>query len=264
MKHQRQHQLKQQSHKLRHTWLVLPILLNLIGCSQVNFYKNGEQTKPPVTFGSDENGESSSPSTAPLSMNGTKVTYPSYANVANVPYQYARTQIFVNPQLDNQTCTVVAQTDLLESGLCTELPDLCESYTITTVHRTSDFTCHQAFRAIEILNRQSSKTCQPQSQALSNQELEQINNPNIYETINEPTTDSTTTESLTYAVPINLIDHPETDGATPDPKTVLPILSTIAIDSSCNCTYNSSGSTTVIYKYPALEAHCHSHFNTVW
>jgi hypothetical protein len=207
-----------------------------LGCSKIDFSgKHSTSLASEIMPGQDTHIQTSQISTS--------ISYPSYAKVSQLPLQHEQTEIFVNTQADQQTCLITAFVSPIEANLCNEVPDLCWTHQIATVSKTSDYTCHQAYRAEGLLYARLGTACTPITQMLSPTELAQINDPQQ------------------YAILTSNIDN---SGLMPDPATTLPTLNSISLDKYCRCSYTSSDQLGFQYSYPALESHCDAHFNDVY
>jgi hypothetical protein len=189
------------------------------------------------------------------------VAYPSYAKVNNSPLQYIETELFVNTQNDKKTCLIqsISKPEGANEQLCVDIPDLCWSNSVASVSKETDFTCAQAYRALEISKVQPDQQCNEKIDLLSEKEKEQVYTPDVY-TISLSSSDASL---LLNPAEANLNAIIQTQ------LTNLPQLTNIKLDSACRCHYtfeNSSidatgGMTSGIkYEYPSLPEHCHSHF----
>lgn len=231
------------SNKSRFLLFIVFSIIAGVGCSQVNFSQSKHIDQSSFAQTPVPNA---TPTLTPLPSvipSTTSVAYPSYAKIANAPYQYAQTEILINPQDDKITCEITAFMGPLEINLCFDVPDLCWTTPIATVNKTLDYTCAQAIRGEEILASRNDTACVATTQPLTAAELSQINDPQIYKVVS---------------------DSVDPSGAVPKPESVLPVLNTIMLDTSCRCHYASEDTPGFFYKYPALEAHCHSHFSDVY
>lgn len=203
---------------------LIMILLTLfsVGCSQVTFE---------TTTASNAPNSQSTPSAMPQAETTAqrKISYPTSSIVTNSPFLGVQSVMSMIADLDKKSCTIKVSMSLMQDPTCYELPEFCEEKNTETL-TNNDFTCEQTLRARAILASRQEESCRASNQALSAQEIQQINNPNA------------------YLLPNKL-------------AVLLPNLKSIALDETCNCTYGTQDNPSFAqYKLPALPEHCLAHF----
>jgi len=194
---------------------------------------------------------------APLQQ---KVTFPAYARLTHAPILNEETELFVSTQSDQTTCLVQSVSKLMSPNeqLCLEIPDLCWSEKIALLSKAEDYTCSQAYKALEVLNKQPDQKCIEKIEDLTLDEINLfLNNPEIY-TIDLSSSNSNLLVNLSESNLEPLILNKSTN---------LPAVSKIKLDRSCRCNYifgDQKDTITQYYEYPALFEHCRAHFSDTY
>ena len=240
----------------------LLVLLTTIGCSDNSFSSQSSKitasetpletatpSPTPTPTPSPENppAEEPPPIVPPGVPESQVLTYPTFFKVQGYPIQYLQTEFTIKTLDDGLSCILRGETQPQSQVgglfLCLDSPELCWTTDVATVTRTTDFTCGRAYRAVEVFQGRGGSDCPVSVQALSDLELTQINDPNIY----KMKTGST-----------------DPNGLNLDPATTLPTLKSIKLSASCRCDYSSLDAPNFKYDLPALEEHCRAHFPEIY
>lgn len=202
--------------------------LFLTACSQVNF-----SGKTPDTSRAEDSGVQTDLPTDPPSQKIT-VEYPFEFKIVNYPLMYTASTVKV--QADDQSCSLVSQTEPTEKGLCDFDPafsDFCFTTNLRALSLAEDFTCKMLRKADQV--KLEKGVCEARSIPLDSADLADLEQGTKYEILSQ---------SLQ-------VDLPQEDI-----QVGLPPLSQISLNSECECAYDGFQDS----RWPALEAHCKKHF----
>lgn len=240
--------------------LMMSLLVVATACSKVSFVKPAVKTQASDTGTNQEDPGQQPPLPSPLPpppFGKVVVNYPEFKisdSFSGIAYQI---KVVVSP--DRQACELRAISSTFDFE---ELLDKILSEQSLKIMTLSNYSCWQAVRAEQIRVATASGSCTSSEQDLSAQELAEMNDPAKFSIEQDP--DFKLADSGMSPEELQVLNS-GLSGFFGDPEK-LNRMTKIAIDSDCRCFYPSKILDLPVWpaRTPALEAHCKTHFPTVY